>query len=140
MLDVVIGKNLDQHKRALRYLDTILYNSKDINNEYKNLDNNIAVMKEIVQRCSGILDIPGVGVYNFPLTPQYDVHNGELHCFETYESPLEQNQYMLTINDVRFVSINYPDVAVFNGMRNLYNKTKSVCEAPVRELASQLQK
>jgi len=147
MLDVV---KLDKHLKALVYLDYVIStfgankeNSADVEDTKgkkakKKITNNIDAIKEMLQKCSKILDIPGVGVYNFPLSPQYDVYNGELHCFEVFESPSEQNQYMLTINDVRFNSKNY-DSIVFAGMRDLYNKTKEIC-APVKELANQIQK
>lgn len=126
MLD---GITREQHLKALTYLGKIC---GDKNVKYAPLPNN-ELMGMMVDKCSKILGMKGTWVYNFPLTPQHDVYNGQQNCFEIYESNLEPNIYMLTVNDIRFDSRNY-DSSISGRLAGLYVKTKEICAAPVREI------
>ena len=125
---MIDGKTPEQHTRALVYLDTIIGKKDEKYNSLTNVD----AANKMVQKCSEILNIDGTFVYNFPLTPQYDVYNGDKHCFEVYLSPLKNDIVMLTINDVRFDSRNY-DSKTFQRLADLWNATKQKCKKSLRE-------
>ena len=115
---------------ALEYLNKILPDGATVvSPDWDNMD-------RIIQKCSNILNIKGTWVYNFPLTPQYDVYNGELHCFEVYSSELENDVVMLTVNESRFDSRNY-DSKKLNNLKNLWDRAKSVNKKPWREIQKQ---
>ena len=115
---------------ALGYLNKILPDEATmVSEDWDNMD-------KIIKKCSNILNIKGTWVYNFPLTPQYDVYNGELHCFEVYSSQLESDVVMLTVNESRFDSRDY-DSKKLNNLKNLWDRAKGVNERPWREIQKQ---
>ena len=117
---MIDGKTLDQHKKALVYLDRLVGGKGN----FDSLTNNVVAMDKMISRCVILLNTPGTWVYNYPLTPQYDVYHGEDNCFEIYLSPLENNIVMLTVNDIRFDSRNY-DLATTNKLKNLWAAAQS---------------
>jgi len=133
--EMIDGKTLEQHKRAFVYLDSFV-GGKDTK---INFLTNLEIMKKMAKKCSEILNQGGTWVYNFPLTPQYDVYNGDKHCFEVYISPLENDIVMLTVNDIRFDSRNY-DLNVTNTLQKLWVNAKEKNAMVAQNMSNETQR
>ena len=108
------------HIRALVYLDNLVGGNGKFNEE--TLADNNSAMDAIISRCSVLLKLPETYVYNFPLSPQYDVYYKENHGFDAYLSPVEPNVYTLTVNDIQFDSRKYKE-SMIKSFSELYQNT-----------------
>ena len=131
---MINGTTREHHKEALIYLDKLVGG----NTNFDSLST-FEAMNKIISRCSVLLKVQGTWIYNFPLTPQYDVYKDKAHCFEVYSSSLENNIIMLTINGIRFDSRNYDESAT-KRLQKLWADTKSKQDKAEEKVLKEIQR